>query len=425
MGNAFPKEEVVLFEDMMQEFEDQLSLSMQVDVYRGLSDQDAERADNVFWRPKPSIAVSYDGADQTGNFKDQTTLAVPVTLGYQKSSPFQLDAKELRDSLAEGRLGRPAIQKLASDINLAVTTRAMLQATRVVKRTTAATGYDDMAQADSSFNEIGVPAGDRYSWIPTRDYNNMANNLQVASRSFGNSKSDRAYSDNYVGPVAGFNTYKGDFGLRLQAAAGGAGITMSTLDAASQYYVPVSRRTATTGESGNVDNRYQQITVSTTVGVVAGDRFTVATVNDVHAISKANTGQLKPFTVISNDDATHLTISPPMITNQVVTDAGAQYQNCEITTKAANSALVFLNTVASTPTIFWKKEALVLIPGRYAVPNDAGVSVVRASTKQGIDVVLQRFYDINTMKTKYRYDTMFGVGLLEPDMAGIILFSQS
>lgn len=425
MANSFPKEELVLFDDMMQEFEDQLSLSLQVDVYRGISDQDAERADNKFWRPKPSIAVSYDGTDQTGNFKDQTTLTVPVTLGYQKSSPFTLNASELRDSLAEGRLGRPAIQKLASDINLAVTTRAMLQAGRVIKRTTAATGYDDMAQADSSFNEIGVPAGDRYAWIPTRDYNNMAGNLQVASRSFGNPKSDKAYSDNYVGPVAGFNTYKGDFGLRLQAAAGGAGITMDTLDVTAQYYVPVSRRTATTGESENVDNRYQQIAVSTTAGVVAGDRFTVATVYDVHAVSKANTGQLKTFTVISNDDATHLTISPPMITNQVVTDAGSQYQNCTITTKAANSAIVFLNTVASTPTIFWKKEALVLIPGRYAVPADAGVSVVRATTKQGIDVVLQRFYDINTMKTKYRYDTMFGVGLLEPDMAGIILYSQS
>lgn len=423
MANAFPKEEIVAFEDTMQEFEDQLSLSTQVDVYRGLSDQEAERAENTIRRPQPSIAASYDGTDQTANFKDQTVLSVPVTLGYSRSSPFTLTAAELRDSLAEGRLGRAAIQKLASDVNLAVTRRVLLQATRVIKRSGAATGYDDIALADSSFNEIGVPSMDRHAWIPTRDYNNMAGNL--ASRATMTGKPTSAYEENYVGKVSGFNTYKGDFGIRLPAAGGGAGITMSTLDAAAQYYVPVARRNAATGEGENVDNRYQQVTWSTTAGVVAGDRFTVATVNDVHHISKADTGQLKPFTVISVDSGTVVTISPPMITNQVITDAGTQYQNCVISTKAANSAIVFLNTVACTPTIFWKKEALVLVPGRYAVPTDAGVSVQRAKTKQGLEVVLQRFYDINTMKTKYRYDILFGVGLVEPEMAGLILFSQT
>ena len=47
------------------------------------------------------------------------------------------------------------------------------------------------------------------------------------------------------------------------------------------------------------------------------------------------------------------------------------------------------------------------------------------STDQGIELVMQKFYDINTMKTKYRLDTLFGVVNKQPEMSGIILFGQT
>jgi hypothetical protein len=86
---------------------------------------------------------------------------------------------------------------------------------------------------------------------------------------------------------------------------------------------------------------------------------------------------------------------------------------------------VFLNTVASYANPFWQKDALELLPGRYAVPTDAGTAVMRASTDQGIELVMQKWYDINTMKIKYRLDTLFGVVNKQPEMSGIILFSQT
>jgi hypothetical protein len=129
--------------------------------------------------------------------------------------------------------------------------------------------------------------------------------------------------------------------------------------------------------------------------------------------------------VISVDSGTTMTISPPMVTAQGGTDAELQYKNCVINTKAANSALVFLNTVAAYANPFWQKDAMEILPGRYAVPTDAGTSVMRASTEQGIELVWQKFYDINTMKTKYRLDTRFGVVNKQPEMTGIMLFSQT
>jgi len=165
--------------------------------------------------------------------------------------------------------------------------------------------------------------------------------------------------------------------------------------------------------------------VSSTASVAAGDSFTVAALNAVHHITKGDTGQLKTFRVISVDSATTMTISPPMITNQVAADASAQYQNCVINTKAANSAIVFLNTVTASVNPFWHRDAIEILPGRYAIPDNSGVSIMRASTDQGIEMVMQKWYDINTMKTKFRWDIRFGVVMKQPEMAGILLFSQT
>ena len=422
MANTFSKEERVAFELLLEGFQDALVLSRNVATYN--TDQvTMERTSDTIWRPQPYIAQSFDGQDQTLNFKEYTQLSVPARIGYAKSVPFVLTAKELRDALQEQRLGQSAKQKLASDINVAVMNVAAQQGTLVVKRTSAASGFDDVAQCEAIFNEQGIQDFDRYLALSTRDYNGMASNL--AGRQTMQGKPVTAYEKAYVGMVASFDTFKLDYAIRQAAAAGGAGITMSTLDGGGNYYIPKATSTASTGEVGNVDNRFQTITVSTTANVAAGDAFTVATLNAVHHITKGDTGQLKTFRVISVDSGTTMTISPPMITNQVANDASAIYQNCVINTKAANSALVFLNTVSAYANPFWQKDAIEILPGRYAVPADAGTAVMRASTDQGIELVMQKFYDINTMKTKYRVDTLFGVVNKQPEMSGIMLFSQT
>lgn len=422
MSNAFSKEERVAFEQILEGFNDALVLSNNVSIYN-TDQQMMERASDIIWRPQPFVAQSFSGTDQTSNFGDYIELSVPATIGYSKSVPWVLTATELRDKLKEGRLGDAAKQKLASDINVAVANITSAQGSLVVKRTAAATGFDDVALIEAIMNEQGVQSFDRFLALSTRDYNGMASNL--ASRSNMQGKPTTAYERAYVGPIASFETFKMDYALRLQAAGGGADITMSTLDAAVNYYVPKATSTASTGEVSNVDNRFQTITVSSTTNVVAGDCFTVANLDAVHHITKQDTGNLKTFRVISVTDSTHLVITPPMITNQVSSAAGTQYQNCVINTKASNSALVFLNTVAAPANPFWQKDAIELLPGRYAIPEDAGVSVIKGSTDQGIEVALQKFYDINTMKTKYRLDTRFGVVNKQPEMSGIILFSQT
>lgn len=421
MANAFSKEERVAFEDLLQGFQDQLVMSKLVNKFQ-MNGVEAERANNTIWRPMPYIASSYDGMDQTSNFKDQTQLSVPATIGFKKSSPFILDAQELRDQLQEGRLGDAAKQKLASDINVAVTNVAAQQGTLVVKKVGAATGYDDIALADAIMNEQGVMMNDRRVALSSRDYNAMAGNL--AQRQTVAGKVQTAYERAYVGEVAGFDTYKLDYAGRQLVAAG---VTV-TVTGANQFYTPKATSTASTGEVSNVDNRYQTIGVTVTSGTIkVGDCFTIAGVNSVHQITKADTGQLKTFRVtgiVTGAGGTGtIQISPPIISGQGATQAEVQYKNVTAT-PAAGAAITWLNTATASVNPFWHRDAIELIPARYAVPTDAGAAVMRATTDNGIEIVMQKQYDINTMRTKYRLDTMFGVAMVNPEMAGILLFNQ-
>jgi hypothetical protein len=429
MANAFSREERVAFENILEGFNDALVMSRNVSVYNTEGSM-MERTNDVIWRPMPYIATSINGAprtDITAQFKDFTQLAVPATLGFNKTVPFTLDAKELRDQLQEGRLGDAAKQKLASDINVAIMNTAAAQSTVVVARSNAAGGYADVAECDAAFNELGVQMFDRYLSLSSRSYNGMASDL--AGRETMTGKPTTAYERSFVGTVAGFETYKMDYANRIQGNTTPIGDI--TINGGNQFYVPAATSTAVTGETANVDNRFQSLNVTLGVGAVlrVGDAFTLEGVNSVHHITKGDTGQPKTFRVISITSGggtagnNTIVISPPIISAQGASDAEEQYKN--VTATPANGAdMTILNVDNADINVFWQKDALEILPGRYAIPANAGVDIMRGTTDQGIELVMQKFYDINFAVTKYRLDTFFGVVNKQPEMSGILLFNQ-
>ena len=421
MANAFSKEEKVAFEDILEGFNDALVLSRNVSVY-STNGTDMERSSDTIWRPQPYIAQSFNGTDMTSNFGDSVQLSVPATLGFSKSVPLALTAKQLRDQLQEKRLGDSAKQKLASDINVAITNVAAMHGSLVVKRTAACSGFDDFAMMEAIMNEQGVQQFDRFAALSTRDYNGAASNL--ASRGTMQGKPTTAYEKALVGTIASFDTFKMDYAPRLAAAAG---VTV-TVNGANQYYTPKATSTASTGEVANVDNRFQNLTIGVSSGTVkVGDCFTIAGVNAVHHITKTDTGQLKTFRITAivsgAGGAGVVQITPPIISGQGATAAELAYQNVTAT-PANGAAITFLNTASAFLNPFWQKDAIELLPGSYAVPSDSGAAVMRATTDNGIEVVMQKFYDINTMNTKFRWDVLFGVVNKQPQMSGVALFSQ-
>jgi hypothetical protein len=428
MANSFSKEERVAFEDLLEGFQDALVLSRNVAVYN-TNQTEMARSNDTIWRPQPYIAQSINTTPGTPipGYQGMTQLAVPATLGFSKTVPWEMTTLQLRDALQEGRLGDSAKQKLASDINIAIMNAAAGLGSLVVPIAAAAGDYDDVALCDAIMNEQGVPDYDRFMALSSRDYNGLAGNLVGSARSFGNMKSDKAYERSHVGMVAGFDTYKMDYANRQLAAAGGASITIDTDGAGTQAnYTPQATSTSVGGQI-NVDNRFQTVTVSSSTNVRAGDSFTIAGVFAVHHITKQSTGQLKTFRVVSVPaGGTSLVITPPIIGAQGVapTDAQLQYKNVDVATASNTSAITFLNVNTAQVNVFWQRDSLEILPGRYAVPSDAGVAVMRASTDQGVELVMQKFYDIDSMTIKYRLDTLFGVVNKNPEMSGILLFNQ-
>lgn len=425
MANSFSKEERVAFESILQGFEDYLVMSKNVNVYT-TDQQSMERTQDTIWRPIPYIAESINGpagTDIASSFKDVTQLSVPATIGFNKTVPWTMNAKELRDALQNERFGKAARQKLASDINVALMNVATAEGTLVVPRASAAAGFVDVAACETIMNEQGVIMADRYLALSTGDYNAMASDL-AGRGTLAMPKTLKAYEEAYVGRIASFNTFKLDYANTLTIDA----MTTIIVNGADQDHTPLAAGSTTAGEV-NVDNRSQTLAITATTGTVkVGDCFTIAGVNAVHHITKVDTGNLKTFRILEiltgAGGTGNIRISPAIVSDSGSSDVEAQYKN--VTAKPANGAAILpLNIAGAKINPFWQKESLEILPGRLAVPSDSGAAVIRGTTEQGLELVLTKQYDINTAKEKYRLDVLFGVVCLNPEMCGIMLFSQT
>lgn len=428
MASAFSKQETVKFDELLAGFDDMLVHGRNVSRFNADPVLLERSQGTAIWRPVPYVSVSVDGAAGTSiaaSFGDVTQLSVPIGLGFNKAVPWRMDTNDVNDPQQQDRKMTSAFQRLATDINVSVANTAALQGTLVVKRTVAASGFDDLAAADTLMIEQGL-VGDamrRIAVAHARDYNNMASALAKPQTS-ANSKVNNAYENAYVGRVSGFETFKSDYTYRLTPALG---VTVS-VNGANQFYTPRATSTATTGETQNVDNRYQNLAITVTSGTVkVGDAFTITGVNALHHISKTDTGQLKTFRVtgiVSGGGGTGVVqISPPIISAGGATLAEREYQNVSAT--PANGAVItWLNTVSSNVLSFWDERAIELLPGRNGVDADAGF-FMRGTTELGIDVIMYKSFDIDSKIYKYRCDSRWGVGMTNPEMAGIELFSQT
>jgi hypothetical protein len=415
------REERVMFENMVEGFDDLLVIAKSAKKYEPAAGEMMERMGDKVWINAPMISASYDGFDQTSNFGDITQLAVPVSIGFHKSSNFKATAKNLRNQRALNDYGDAAKQKLASDINYALFQTAALQGSVFVKRTVAPTGFDDVALADAALTEIGVPLAGRKMFLAPRVANGMASSLE--KKNFDTSTAQDAYSKAVINrDVAGFEVYKNDQSIRLGAAAGGS----TTVNGANQYWVPASTTIAGTGQTDNLDNRYSTLAVTAAnyAGIKAGDAFTITGVNSIHMITKQDTGQLQTFRVIGKPSANTILIAPAIISNTGGTKAEKEYQNVTAA-PATGAALTWLNTTTAEVNPFFVRDSLLLLPGSYQVDGEVGWAVQRATTDLGIAITYTRQGEINDLTVKGRWDIDFGTALLNPQMAGAEMFAQA
>ena len=425
MPNSLLKEIAVQFTDGVGELDDQLVMSKNVEKFEATGEE-FQRSSDTIWRPRQNIAVSSSGMDATTSFTNASSiqLGVPATLGFSRHSVIKLDGKELRDKLTRKTLVKSAILELASYINGAVTDAAATQFTKTIKRTTAATGLDDLVLADANMSSCGITQFDRKAMFSPYDYNGVVSNLGARQTLAGSTQT--AWDKARFGETAGFEIFKTDYTPRLTAAAG---VTV-TLTGQVAAWDPVATTTQSDGSVTPKENRYQIVGITVSSGTVkAGDRFTIGAaglVNSVHAIRKVDSGQKKTFVlnriVTGNGGTGTVEISPPIIIGS--TAGQLQYQNVS-TLPVSGAAITFLNTVSAPVNLFWQKNAIELIPGMYEIPDGMGVQKLVATTESGMPITMSYSFDNETLTMKGRLDALFGVCVNEPENGGIILFGQT
>lgn len=156
-------------------------------------------------------------------------------------------------------------------------------------------------------------------------------------------------------------------------------------------------------------------TNSTTGILKAGDVFTIAGVYAVNPIGKQTLPFLRQFVVQADADSgastgpATLTISPPIITS------GA-YQTVSAV-PADNAAITVLGTSATgyrQPMIFHKDAFhLAIVP--LEIPG--GASMASRVNEDGISVRVIQDYAVATDVNTWRFDVLYGVKALRPDLA--------
>lgn len=427
--NSVPKEMRVLWEEELPKaFEDLQVLSKLVSKYP--TDQGMmARTNETIWVPQPAIAVSYDGPDNSNRMKSVAELSVPVTISTYKSSPATIPLLQMRDPTQLKKYLKATVQKIASDVNQTTINTITKYASNFVKRSGASVGYDDVSLMRAVFDETGVTATGRKFVYNSRDGAAAAGNL--ASRGTVDGKVLTAYEKAQINEIADFDTFQSGYLGVKAAAAGGGSLTIDTRASANNYFVPKATTTATTGELSNYDNRFQTITISSTTGVAAQDRFTIAGIYNVNKISKLSTNQLKTHTVVSVLSATQMVITPPIISNQGGSVYEAQYQNCTATTTASNAAITFLNTASAGYNVAFQEDAVLIVPGRMdntAEMNEmmnTTTATVRYTTDSGIELINYMWFDATTKNFYSTTDGFWGVSVLDPEQCGVMMFNQT
>lgn len=427
-NNAFSKEEIVFFDEVLEGFEPNNITAKQVQKYQPPATA-FERGGLTVNRPIPYVSQNKDGLTLvSSDYAAMTQLSVPSTLNandvapsHVRNIPFTMNAVELNDPAQRQKKVKSSLLALSALADNVIATKIANEGTLFIKDTAAGgiTTYGQVAACEEAGSIRDVPImGERTLIMNVIDYNDVAGALASTDK-VQTGVGATAFQRSRIPQIATFDSFKANFMPRLAAAAGGGGITVN----GAQKHIPV----ATDANGQNVDNRSMNLTVSATTNVVAGDAFTIANVNGLSMQHKNDIGSLQTFRVLEVVSATVLKISPAIVTNAgTPTQAEIEYANCSAA--AANgAAIVFLNTVAAPVNIFFENNAVEIIHGSLATVDmdGAGVQTMRETTDSGIEILFAKSSNIDNLGTKYRLVMWMDATILNEQMCGVLVGKQT
>ena len=335
----------------------------------------------------PNQYVVRTGA--TLSTQDTTESSVTLQVATQKGVDLNFTSVDLSLSLDDfsKRILDPAMAVLAANIEADALSmyKDVWQSTWNVG---SAATYNLALDTRTILQRSLAPSNDRSALMDPRS---MADVVKDTKSLFQDSTSlSKQFKEGYMGRAAGFDWMENTM------------IPSHTRGASDASYVCNTSTGITSGTA--------TITLSTGTGTsVAGDVFTIAGVFSVHPETKASTGILQQFVVVTGGTTAQV-VSPTPITS------GAT-QNITIVSAGASKAVVFLGTASTAvqTSLLFQKEAFAFATADLLMPK--GVDFAAREVMDGVSMRIVRQYDISNDKFPTRLDVLYGYKTIRPQLA--------
>jgi hypothetical protein len=340
-----------------------------------------------------------DNLDITSKNKDVTEEKAPLVLNKTATDADEFDSLELATDVdvanALKRFGMPAADTLAHEIE----SRCMEIASDATYNFTGTAGSNafaisDVLAAKTALDESLCPMGDRMLFMNSRS---GAEAVDARKGLFQSSEEiAKQYRDGYIGRADGFDWVETQL---VPTHTNG-----SDMDPAAVNDAAVAEGASTLAFDG---------LGAGTDTIKKGTVFTIAGVNKVHPITKADLGVLQQFVVTADVTASGgagtMSISPSIY-------AGSEgLQN--VTALPADDAVITFGTGSAdttyTQNLALHKSAFKMVTVPMYQPR--GVDLVASETVDGITVNIVRDYEQNTRKIITRYDVLYAFDPVRPE----------
>jgi len=382
-------------------------LVMAKQVYRGLESDFSgtvngySKGDTISMR-KPTDFTVRDGA--TASNQDVVEGKVSLTVDKQKGVDFSFTSKELTLNIKDlsERVIRPAMIQLANQVD-----RDLMALYSTVPNWVGTPGqtinsFADFAKGPERLDELAVPQDRVAALSPADNWGLVGSQTALYIQGAAN----EAYRKGNLGMIAGVDTFMSQ-NVPTHTVGPLGGTPLVNGAGQTSAYTEVKD----TNTQNLVTDGW---TAAAAARLKAGDIITIAGVNAVNPVTKADLGFLRQFVVNADvsSDATGnatLSISPAIITS------GA-FQNCSAA-PADNAAITVLGTASTSyrQNLVFHKNAFALAMVPLVAPPGA-VDVARESLN-GVSVRVIPYYTGSTDTSAWRLDILYGVKAIDPRLA--------
>lgn len=365
-------------------------------VHREFKKEFVKVGDTVTIRKPVKFEVS-DGTTRVN--QDVTEQSTSIVINKRKHISWNFVTQDLTLKIEEysKRYIAPALNSLADQVDLDILALASDVYNAVGTAGTTPATFATLGDAAAKLTDEAVPHDQRCTML-----NPDANwALADALKSLLNNDMNKDFvRKGMLGRIANSEVYEVQNISRITA---GADISTGT---------PLVNGAGQTGSTLAVDG----FTASTTDAVREGDVFTIAGVNAVNPVNKADTGKLRQFVVTADADsgATTGPIAAMAISPSITTSGPYQTVTAG---PADNAALTFAGQedTADPANLMFHHDAFALVTVPLELPK--GASFKARATHDGLSVRVVNDYDIDSDQDIIRLDILYGVKTLYPELA--------